>query len=40
MSIAKGEGVRVIGLQGLTLDVEAEQDTATAPKEASAVEGQ
>ena len=40
MSIAKGEGVRVIGLQGLTLDVEAEQDTATVPKEASAVEGE
>jgi membrane-bound serine protease (ClpP class) len=38
MSIAKGEVVRVIGLQGLTLDVEAEQDTAAAPKEASAVE--
>jgi membrane-bound serine protease (ClpP class) len=39
MNIAKGEGVRVIGLQGLSLEVEAEKDSAIAPKEASAVEG-
>ena len=39
MSIAKGEGVRVISLHGLTLDVEAENDTATAPREASAIDG-
>ena len=39
MNIAKGEGVRIIGLQGLTLEVEAEKDSAIAPKEASAVDG-
>ncbi len=38
MNIAKGEGVRVISLQGLTLDVEAEKETATAPREASAID--
>ena len=39
MKIAKGEGIRVTGMEGLILEVEAEQDTATAPREASAVEG-
>ncbi len=39
MSIAKGEGVRVTDINGLTLNVEAEKDTAIAPKKTSAVEG-
>jgi membrane-bound serine protease (ClpP class) len=38
MSIAPGEGVRILGLEGLTLAVEAEKDNAVAPKNASAVE--
>ena len=38
MSIARGEGVRVKGIDGLTLDVEAEAQAATAPKKASAIE--
>jgi membrane-bound serine protease (ClpP class) len=38
MSIAAGESVRVIGLDGLTLDVEAEKDEALMPKKASALE--
>jgi membrane-bound serine protease (ClpP class) len=37
MMIAKGEGVRVTGIQGLTLDVEA-QGNQPPPREASAVE--
>ncbi|HJQ27644.1 MAG TPA: nodulation protein NfeD [Blastocatellia bacterium] len=39
MSIAAGEGVRVTEIDGLTLNVEAEKDTAIAPKKTSAVEG-
>jgi len=38
MSIARGERVRVTGLDGLTLDVEAEKDAALVPKSASAVD--
>jgi membrane-bound serine protease (ClpP class) len=38
MNIGKGESVRVTGLSGLTLQVEAENDRAIAPKEASAIE--
>jgi membrane-bound serine protease (ClpP class) len=38
MSIAPGEGVRVVGLHGLTLAVEAEKDAAVAPKKASAID--
>lgn len=38
MNIAPGASVRVTGVDGLTLDVEAEKDTAVVPKEASAVE--
>ena len=38
MSIAAGEDVRVTGIEGLTLDVEAEKDTAIVPKKASAIE--
>jgi membrane-bound serine protease (ClpP class) len=38
MSIAPGEGVRVLGLDGLTLAVEAEKDSAVAPKKASAID--
>jgi membrane-bound serine protease (ClpP class) len=38
MSIAPGEGVRVLGLDGLTLAVEAEKDAAIVPKKASAVD--
>ena len=38
MSIARGEGVRVRAVDGLTLDVEAEKDTAVIPKTASAVD--
>ena len=37
MSIAQGEGVRVVGLDGLTLAVEAENDAAIMPKKASAI---
>jgi hypothetical protein len=38
MSIAPGERVRVTGMDGLTLDVEAEKDAAVIPKKASAVD--
>jgi membrane-bound serine protease (ClpP class) len=38
MHIAKGEGVRVTDIDGLTLNVEAEKDDAVAPKKASAVD--
>jgi membrane-bound serine protease (ClpP class) len=38
MSIDPGEGVRVIGLDVLTLAVEAEKDSALAPKKASAID--
>jgi len=38
MNIAPGERVRVTGMDGLTLDVEAEEDSASAPKIASAVD--
>jgi membrane-bound serine protease (ClpP class) len=38
MSIAAGEPVRVIGLSGLTLDVEVDKDEAIVPKKASALE--
>jgi len=38
MSIAPGESVRVTGMDGLTLDVEAEKDAAVIPKNASAVD--
>jgi membrane-bound serine protease (ClpP class) len=39
MSIARGEGVRVKGVDGLTLDVEAEAQTAAVPpKKASAID--
>jgi membrane-bound serine protease (ClpP class) len=37
MQIAEGEGVRVTGVEGLTLSVEAESNTALAPKKASAI---
>lgn len=37
MSIGPGEGVRVVGLDGLTLAVEAEKDAAVVPKKASAI---
>ena len=38
MSIAPGESVRVIGMDGLTLDVEAEKEAVVIPKTASAVD--
>jgi len=38
MRIAPGERVRVTGMSGLTLDVEAEKDAAVIPKNASAVD--
>lgn len=38
MSIARGENVRVIGLDGLTLVVDAEKDAAIMPKKASAID--
>ncbi|HSO75008.1 MAG TPA: nodulation protein NfeD [Blastocatellia bacterium] len=38
MSIARGEGVRVKGIDGLTLDVEAEARAEAVPKKASAVD--
>jgi membrane-bound serine protease (ClpP class) len=38
MSIAPGEGVRVVGLEGLTLAVEAQKDRDIAPKKASAID--
>ena len=38
MNIAPGEGVRVIGLNGLTLAVEAEKDAAIMPKKTSAID--
>jgi membrane-bound serine protease (ClpP class) len=38
MSVARGESVRVTGLNGLTLDVEAAKDTSVIPKKASAVD--
>jgi membrane-bound serine protease (ClpP class) len=37
MNIAQGEDVRVVGLDGLTLAVEAEKDAALIPKKASAI---
>ena len=40
MNIAGGEGVRVKGINGLTLDVEAEKEPAGIPKTASAVDEQ
>jgi membrane-bound serine protease (ClpP class) len=38
MKIDKGEDVKVVGLEGLTLDVEPESDRAYAPREASVVD--
>ena len=38
MIISAGEGVRITGMDGLTLDVEAEKDTGIAPKTASAID--
>lgn len=38
MNVPPGESVRVTGVEGLCLDVEAENDEAVVPKEASAVE--
>lgn len=38
MIISPGEGVRITGMDGLTLDVEAEKDTGIAPKTASAID--
>ena len=38
MSIARGEGVRVSGINGLTLDVEADAQAAVAPRKGSAIE--
>ncbi|HST20591.1 MAG TPA: NfeD family protein, partial [Blastocatellia bacterium] len=38
MRIAAGEDVRVTDIDGLTLDVEAEKNTAVVPKKASAIE--
>jgi membrane-bound serine protease (ClpP class) len=38
MSVAKGERVRVIGVHGLTLDVEVEEVEAIAPRSASAID--
>lgn len=38
MSIVPGESVRVIGMDGLTLDVEPEKDAALAPKAATAID--
>ncbi|HLG14714.1 MAG TPA: nodulation protein NfeD [Blastocatellia bacterium] len=40
MQIARGETVRVTGMDRLTLEVEAIRDDAVVPKEASAVDGQ
>jgi membrane-bound serine protease (ClpP class) len=41
MKIAAGENVRVVGVEGLTLDVDlAERDTTVAPKWTSAIDGQ
>jgi membrane-bound serine protease (ClpP class) len=40
MKIARGEGIRVIGVEGLTLDVEAEPSSTVAPRKASAIEAQ
>ncbi|HXG64747.1 MAG TPA: NfeD family protein [Blastocatellia bacterium] len=37
MKIARGEKVRVVGLDGLVLDVEAEKDETLAPRETSAI---
>jgi membrane-bound serine protease (ClpP class) len=39
MKIAEGEPVRVIAMDGLTLEVEAEKDEAVVPREASAFDG-
>jgi hypothetical protein len=39
MKIVAGESVRVTGLDGLTLEVEAETDEAIVPREASAFDG-
>ncbi|HWP42281.1 MAG TPA: nodulation protein NfeD [Blastocatellia bacterium] len=38
MKIARGEQVRVVGVDGLMLEVEAEKSEAVAPKKASAIE--
>ncbi|MFY9611759.1 MAG: nodulation protein NfeD [Blastocatellia bacterium] len=38
MNIARGEGVRVKGIEGLTLDVEADAEAAAVPKKASAID--
>lgn len=38
MNIAKGEHIRVIGIEGLTLDVEAHNKKLVAPPEASAID--
>jgi membrane-bound serine protease (ClpP class) len=38
MKVSRGENVRVTGIDGLTLDVEADTDEAVAPKKASAVD--
>jgi membrane-bound serine protease (ClpP class) len=38
MNIAQGEGVRVLGLDGLTIAVEAEKDADIEPRKASAIE--
>ncbi|MCI0487302.1 MAG: nodulation protein NfeD [Blastocatellia bacterium] len=40
MKIAKGETIRVLNMEGLTLEVEAEKDDAIMPKKASAIEEQ
>jgi membrane-bound serine protease (ClpP class) len=39
MKIARGEIIRVTGVEGLTLEVEAEKDDAVEPRKASALEG-
>jgi membrane-bound serine protease (ClpP class) len=38
MNIARGEDIRVTGIEGLTLDVEADNRKLVAPPEASAIE--
>jgi membrane-bound serine protease (ClpP class) len=40
MKIAQGESIRVIGLRGLTLEVEAEKDEVFEPRKASAIDEQ
>lgn len=39
MKIARGEIIRITGVEGLTLEVEAEKDDAVEPRKASALEG-